>query len=48
MEDATAGDPMSLKKWTRKSCYEVFEQIRVKDIQICPNTVSKFLQELDT
>ena len=47
MEDATAGDPMSLKKWTRKSCYEVSEQLQAKDIQICPNTVSKILTELD-
>lgn len=47
MEDATAGDPMSQKKWTRKSPAEVCEQLRANNIQICTNTVSKFLQELD-
>jgi hypothetical protein len=47
MDHDTAGDPMSLKKWTRKSTYRISAQIRDKNIQICANTTAKILKDLD-
>jgi hypothetical protein len=46
MDNDTAGDPMSLKKWSRKSLRNIADQIRDKDIQISINTIAKLLKEL--
>lgn len=46
MDNDTAGDPMSLKKWSRKSTRNISAQIREQNIQICANTTAKVLKEL--
>jgi len=46
MDNDTAGDPMSLKKWSRKSLRNIVDHIRDKDIQISTNTTAKLLKEL--
>jgi hypothetical protein len=46
MENDTAGDPMSLKKWSRKSIRNLSDLIREKNILICANTTAKILKEL--
>ena len=45
MVDATAGDPMTGQKWSRKTTYSISEELRDKEIAISPRTVSALLQE---
>ena len=47
MENDTAGDPMSSKKWSRKSTRCISAQIREKNIQICANTTANILKDLN-
>jgi transposase len=44
MRDATAGDPMSRKKWSRKDTRQISGALRQKGIDICANTVAMLLR----
>lgn len=46
MDETTAGDPMSLLKWTNKSTYQIREQIEKLGYPICENTVGRMLKEM--
>ena len=46
MDNDTAGEPMSTRKWARKSIYTVCAEIRAREIQIGPKTTSKLLKKL--
>lgn len=43
MEDSTAGDPMSSKKWSRKDTRSISKEMKAQGIEICPNSVGKLL-----
>lgn len=43
----TAGDPMSLLKWTNESTYKISEELKELGYDICPNTVGRLLKEQD-
>ena len=47
MNENTAGDPMSLLKWTNKSTYTIAEELTRQGHRISPNTVSRLLKERD-
>ena len=47
MDKNTAGDPMSLLKWTNKSTYKISEELKKLGYDICPNTVGRLLKEQD-
>jgi hypothetical protein len=47
MEDDSAGDPMSNKKWSRKDTRSISREMRSRGIEICPNTVGTLLKEQD-
>jgi len=47
MEEATAGDPMTPKKWSRKDTRQISEELRGKGVSICANTVAKLLKDQD-
>ncbi|NQE05033.1 hypothetical protein C5S32_04100 [ANME-1 cluster archaeon GoMg1] len=47
MDKNTAGDPMSLLKWTNKSTYKISEELKKVGYDICPNTVGRLLKEQD-
>lgn len=46
MDETTAGDPMSLLKWTNKSTYQIKDQIQESGCSISENTVGHLLKEL--
>ena len=46
MDETTAGDPMSLLKWTNKSTYQIREQIEKLGYSICENTAGRMLKEM--
>ena len=46
MANDTAGDPMSSRKWSRKSIYTVSDEMEEQNLPICPKTVSKLLKKL--
>jgi len=46
MDETTAGDPMSLLKWTSKSTYQIREQIEKLGYSICKNTAGRMLKEM--
>jgi transposase len=46
MEETTAGDPMSLLKWTSKSTYQIRDQIQKLGYSISEETVRRRLKEL--
>jgi len=46
MDHDTAGDPMTLRRWSRKSIHRVSTEIRAKNISISANTASRLLKEL--
>lgn len=46
MGETTAGDPMSLLKWTNKSTYQIKDQIQESGCSICENTVGHLLKEM--
>ncbi len=43
--DDTAGDPMSLKRWSRRSTYKLSDELKEQGIHACPNSVGKILKE---
>ncbi|HJH31466.1 MAG TPA: ISAzo13 family transposase, partial [Methanosarcinaceae archaeon] len=47
MEENTAGDPMSLLKWTNKSTYKIADELRRLKYTIDPDTVGRILKEND-
>ncbi|NOR46756.1 MAG: ISAzo13 family transposase [Methanosarcinaceae archaeon] len=47
MEENTAGDPMSLLKWTNKSTYKIADELRRLKHTIDPDTVGRILKEND-
>jgi transposase len=47
MDENTAGDPMSLLKWTNKSTYKIAEKLEELGHKIDPDTVGRLLKEND-
>ncbi len=47
MDENTAGDPMSLLKWTNKSTYKIAEKLKQWGHKIDPDTVGRLLKEND-
>jgi len=47
MDETTAGDPMSLLKWTNKSTYQIRDQINALGYSISEDTVGRMLKEMD-
>jgi len=47
MDETTAGDPMSLLKWTSKSTYQIRDQINKQGYLISEDTVGRRLKEMD-
>ena len=47
MDETTAGDPMSLLKWTSKSTYKISDQLKEMGYSVCENTVGRLLKEMD-
>lgn len=47
MEETTAGDPMSLLKWTSKSTYQIRDQMQKLGYSISEDTVQRRLKEMD-
>jgi hypothetical protein len=47
MAPATAGDPMTGLKWTRKTTVKVSEELRKLDIEVGPRTVARLLDDLN-
>jgi len=47
MDETTAGDPMSLLKWTSKSTYQIRDQIKKLGYPISEDTVGRRLKEMD-
>jgi transposase len=45
MKESTAGDPMSLLKWTHKSTYAIAEELRLKGHRVSHDTVRRLLKE---
>jgi transposase len=45
MGESTAGDPMSLLKWTHKSTYSIVDALKKLGHKISPNTVGRLLKE---
>ena len=47
MQDSTAGDPMSTKKWSRKDTRGISSDMKSQGIDICPNSIGKLLKAQD-
>lgn len=47
MGEDTAGDPMSCRKWSRKSTYTLSDEMADRGIEICANSVGALLRDLD-
>ena len=47
MNENTAGDPMSLLKWTNKSTYKISNEMKRLGYDLCPNSVARLLKEMD-
>jgi transposase len=45
MKESTAGDPMSLLKWTYKSTYAISEELRLKGHKVSHDTVRRILKK---
>jgi hypothetical protein len=45
MENDTAGDPMSARKWSRKSIYSISKKLQAHHIPIAPSTTSQLLKK---
>lgn len=45
MEESTAGDPMSTKKWSRKDTRCISKEMKNQGIDICPNSVGNLLKD---
>lgn len=46
MDENTAGDPMSMLKWTNKSTYKIAEELNHQGRKIDPDTVGRLLKEM--
>ncbi len=46
MDENTAGDPMSMLKWTNKSTYQISEELNHQGRKIGPDTVGRLLKEM--
>jgi len=46
MDETTAGDPMSLLKWTSKSTYQIKDQLQRLGYSITEDTVGRMLKEM--
>jgi hypothetical protein len=44
MEEDTAGDPMSDRKWSRKDTRSVSREMTARGVPLCPNTAGKLLK----
>jgi hypothetical protein len=47
MEETTAGDPMSLLRWTSKSTYQIRDELQRLGHQVSEDTVQRRLRELE-
>jgi hypothetical protein len=47
MEETTAGDPMSLLRWTSKSTYQIRDELRRLGHPVSEDTVQRRLKEMD-
>jgi hypothetical protein len=47
LEETTAGDPMSLLKWSSKSTYQIRDQLLAQGHPISEDTVARWLKALD-
>lgn len=47
MDENTAGDPMSLLKWTHKSTYQIRDELLRKGHSLSEDTVQRLLKEMD-
>ena len=47
MQPATAGDPITGLKWTRKTTANVSDELRTLGIEVSPRTVARLLDDLD-
>ena len=47
MEEDTAGDPMSTKKWSRKDTRLISRDMKARGVSVCPNTAGKLLKDQD-
>jgi Rhodopirellula transposase DDE domain len=47
MEETTAGDPMSLLRWTSKSTYQIRDELRRRGHPVSEDTVQRRLKEMD-
>ena len=45
LEENTAGDPMSMIKWTNKSTYAIASELNRKAIKISPDTVGRIIKQ---
>lgn len=45
MNESTAGDPMSLLKWTYKSTYAIADKLRLRGHKVSHDTVGRLLKE---
>ena len=46
MDETTAGDPMSLLRWTNKSTYQIRDQIQRLGCSVGEDTVGRMLKEM--
>lgn len=46
MKHDTAGDPITGLKWTKKTTEKIADQLRLLELNVCPNTVGKLLKQL--
>lgn len=47
MEETTAGDPMSLLRWTSKSTYQIRDELQRQGHSVSEDTVQRRLKEMD-
>lgn len=47
LEENTAGDPMSMLKWTNKSTYAIAAELSVRAMKISPDTVGRIIRDSD-
>jgi transposase len=47
MNENTAGDPMSILKWTNKSTYTIAQELKTQGYKVDPDTVGRLLKEMD-
>ncbi|MEK7440780.1 MAG: ISAzo13 family transposase [Chloroflexota bacterium] len=46
LKDATAGDPITGLKWTRKTCRKIAKELKRKGFQVEHSTISRLVQQL--